>query len=261
MSEAKSPKVLEDFYPCPVCLGIPLSKIRFKNRDGNELILDSCKRCGGIWFDRNEVQTLRQMPAALLNEQITLRDSDYYMPCHQCHQLMPRNADKCSHCKHKNLLDCPVCQKTMKTREYADLKLDICKDCDGVWFDNIELAQIWNLQQPNLPGGKAKGLSEVFRNTADYRDHNPMDDLMTYWIALEVIEASPEIAWGMANAAGAIVEAGGSFLAHAPELLASAPELLGSAVEASGALIEGLAEASGSIFEMIADIIAGIFDG
>lgn len=263
MSESQVPKVLEDFYPCPVCLGIPLSKIRFKNKAGAELILDSCKRCGGIWFDRDEVQLLRQMPADLLNEHVTLQASDYMMLCHQCHQLMPRNADKCSHCNHKNSLDCPICHKTMKTREYAGLKLDVCQDCDGVWFDNIELAQIWNLQRPALPGGQARGLGEVFRDTADYRYHHaydPMDSLVNTWIALEVIEASAEISWGIAQAAGPIAEATGSFIANSPEFLASAPELLGGAVEASGALLEGLAETSGSVFEMIASIIGGIFD-
>lgn len=263
MNDAHVPKVLEDFYPCPVCLGIPLSKIRFQNQTGTELILDACQRCGGIWFDRNEVQLLRQMPAALLIEQVPLRDSEYMMPCHQCHQLMARNADKCGHCKHKNLLDCPICHKVMKHRIFAGLKLDFCADCEGVWFDNSELAQIWNLQGSDLPGAKHRGLMDSLIHPGSDRHpraYDPMDNLVNTWIALEVIEAGADISWGIAQAAGPLAEATGSFLANLPDLLSSAPELLGGAVEVSGALMEGLAETGGSIFEMIADIIGSLFD-
>ena len=44
---------LEARYPCPVCLGVAMTKTPI-GRDG-ALVLDHCARCGGVWFDAGEL--------------------------------------------------------------------------------------------------------------------------------------------------------------------------------------------------------------
>lgn len=256
------PKVLENFYPCPVCVGIPLQKLRFQKRDGTTLILDHCQRCQGMWFDHREVNLLREMPPYLLAEKVAFKADVFVMPCHRCHQLMSRDAKACGHCKHPNTLDCPVCQKPMKSKNYAGLTLDVCHQCQGVWFDSHELAQLWQINHRDLPGapmGTGPGfLSSDLRGRS--RRFDPMDDVLDLWIALEVLEATPEIAMGMAEMAGGLAEASSGFLSELPEVISSAPEILGAAAEASTSAIESLLELGGSIFEVIADILGGLSD-
>lgn len=255
------PQVIENFYPCPVCVGIPLQKLRFQRRDGTTLVLDHCQRCQGIWFDHREVHLLRQMPPQLLAEKVQFKSEAFMMPCHQCHQLMSRDAKACTSCKHSNILDCPVCQKPMKNKTYAGLKLDICRQCQGVWFDAHELDQLWQVHSKDLPGapmGTARTTSPW--GNSGYGKFDPLDNVMDLWITLEVLEAAPEIAMGMAEMAGGMAEVTSGFISDLPEIAASAPELLGSAAELSTSAIEGLAELGGSIFEIIADVISGLFD-
>ena len=258
-----APKVLENFYPCPVCVGIPLEKLRFQKRDGTLLVLDHCKRCQGMWFDYREVNMLRQMPPQLLADKVAFKNEAFMMPCHQCHQLMSREEKACPHCKHRNILDCPVCEKPMKVKPYAGLKLDLCRQCQGVWWDSHELAQLWHIHQKQLPGvpmGSAGSGGSIWGPSVHHGGMDPLDDVMNMWIALEVIEAAPEIAMGMADLAGGMAEATSGFIGDLPDLVASTPELLGSAAELSTSAIEGLAEAGGSIFDVIADVISSLFD-
>lgn len=258
---SEPPKVLENFYPCPVCVGVPLQKLRFQKRDGTLLILDHCQRCQGMWFDHREVNLLRQMPPQLFTEQVQLKDEVFMMPCHRCHQLTSRDLKACMHCKHPNTLDCPVCQKTMQIKNYAGFKLDLCRQCHGVWFDSHELAQLWQVNHRKLPGAPM-GARDSFEGASlgGPPAFDPLNNMLDMWIALEVLEATPEIAMGIAHGAGALAEVSTGFISDFPELLASSPELLGSAAEMGTSAIEGLAEIGGSIFELIAEVLGGIFD-
>ena len=39
-------------------------------------------------------------------------------------------------------LNCPKCDGKLVETDYANIKVDICNSCTGVWFDAGELAQI-----------------------------------------------------------------------------------------------------------------------
>lgn len=256
---------LENYLRCPVCLGLPLVKLRFKLRSRESraghgaseqtLVLDYCKRCGGMWFDQGEVQQLQALDPKLLQKQIVLRPQDYFMPCHRCHKPMPRNQERCQHCHWENILDCPRCSKPMQVRDYQGLKLDLCQDCKGVWFDNIELAQLWNLSlqggvQPGEggPDGEQHGFSDILLGSADFILQDP-------FLTMEVIEAAPWMVEGLIEGAEALPELAGSLFEGAAHL----PEVAGSIFEGAGDLAGGLAEASGSIFEFIADLLGDLF--
>ena len=101
---------------CPVCLGIPLDKLNFPSHWFNselstkeDLILDYCQRCGGMWFDYGEVEALRQLHVNTLTTKIQLQETAFHMNCHKCHVLMSRNQPYCTSCRWENRLECPVC--------------------------------------------------------------------------------------------------------------------------------------------------------
>ncbi|MGV3524915.1 MAG: zf-TFIIB domain-containing protein [Candidatus Sericytochromatia bacterium] len=225
----------EGRYPCPVCLGLPMEKIRFARP---VLELDGCSRCGGIWFDAGEVQKLAQINPQLALKQINLAPKSYVMQCHQCSQPMDRNAAHCPHCRWHNQLDCPICQQPMSVKTVDGLKLDYCKPCKGVWFDNIELSTIWNRRLMNL--------------SQDYRSgRRGRDDAADLF--LDVLIFAPDVAYYGGYAVA-------DTLIHAPELAAGAVEAVAHAPELAGNLIEGMAGLAGGIFEAIGEIIGGIFD-
>ena len=39
-------------------------------------------------------------------------------------------------------LQCPKCDGTLHETDYENVKIDICNECGGVWFDAGELAQV-----------------------------------------------------------------------------------------------------------------------
>ena len=222
--------------PCPTCLGVMMEKLK-PVRD-RELVLDYCRRCGGVWFDAGEVHALREAQPKGLGSSVELRETAFRMPCHSCHAPMDRNAVACPACGWKNRLDCPTCQKPLERIERDGLTLDACRPCRGVWFDNHELAQIWNLEmRRNVPTVRQSDGSMVVAN------HFLLDAFL--WAPdLVFLSAS-----GVAHGAGAV---GGA----AADITAGG---LSGVAETAGGVVEGAGEAAGSVFETIAEIIAGLF--
>lgn len=223
---------LEVRYPCPVCLGATLEKARL-SRGGGELVLDACPRCGGIWFELGEVQRLRAHPPAQLWTRIQRRTEMHRSPCHGCHVIMDRNAATCPACGSPNEVDCPSCHRPLRAETHEGLRLDVCRQCKGVWFDHVELASIWTLglaarpRTPVLPG------SVTAAEVGGY-------------VLLDALTYSPELVFFGARAAGMAVQGGAQFLASAPE--------------AAGALAEGAGDAAAGVFEAVLEIIGGIFN-
>ncbi|MFQ6035421.1 MAG: zf-TFIIB domain-containing protein [Sedimentisphaerales bacterium] len=54
-------------------------------------------------------------------------------------------------------MDCPVCKNAMITLELADVEIDYCSECGGIWLDAGELELL--LGQPE----KAKDLLDSFK--------------------------------------------------------------------------------------------------
>ncbi len=222
----------EPHYECPVCLGIKLKKLQLKS----DLLLDYCGQCGGMWFDYEEVHALRDCRPKMLWQRVTALDQPHLMKCHSCQASMDANATHCPVCRWKNEIDCPVCDK--KLTHYEDLKLDVCKSCKGVWFDNADLTRIWNGQ---LDRHAKRELARHQRSSSAASDGVPL--------FLDVLCTDPYGAYVVADLA---VEAGGAAVHVAAEAASNAPEL-------AGAVIEGGADLAGSTFEAIAEIVGGIF--
>lgn len=61
-------------------------------------------------------------------------------------------------------MDCPVCKNAMITLELAEVEIDYCTDCGGIWLDAGELEILLG------NSGQAKVLLDSFKIDADCRE-------------------------------------------------------------------------------------------
>jgi Zn-finger nucleic acid-binding protein len=224
---------IEPRYPCPVCLGVSLEKARVGPR--GELVLDTCRRCGGIWFELGEVQRLKRHQPSALWDRVRERREPFTMQCHSCHALMDRNAASCPTCDWSNAIDCPHCQRAMEPQVHEGLRLDVCRHCKGVWFDRVELAAIWNLALGEA--GRMRGPGTNLSRSSSAEDGAV--------VLVHALAYTPEIVLYGAHAAGYAISA-------SAQALSSAPEVVTGLVGAAG-------DAAGGVFEAILEIIDGLF--
>lgn len=227
---------VETRYPCPVCLGVMMEKIRLPasraaaqrgTSAATDLVLDHCRRCGGVWFDAGEVQRLRRIDSTELWRRIVQRDAVPAMQCHTCRAFFSRSDDRCPACGWNVRLACPVCERTLRIEQQDGLRLDFCAQDRGVWFDHDELTGIWKL-----------AAAAVVRRRTSPSIEGPGDVVL-----LDVLLHDPFLMYYGANAAGSAVDA----------LAAS------GSVEAVGQVASAAGEVASSLFETIAEIIAGLF--
>lgn len=234
---------------CPACLGVALRKVSVA--PGVEI--DHCARCGGTWILRPQAERLRAVPAAALRATLTRADDAGFL-CHACHAPMERNAARCDACRWDNALECPDCGKAMRREIERDVTVDVCRGCRGVWLDHHELASLWAAAAAGAVAVSAGAGQKIVGAGADAGAF--LLDALWYAPNLTINAVA-----GTVQAAGAGIEmaahaagAGLEAVSHAPSLLSAAPEMAVGAVEAAG-------EAAGSVFGLIAEIIAGIFEG
>ncbi|MDH7599155.1 MAG: zf-TFIIB domain-containing protein [Sedimentisphaerales bacterium] len=104
---------------CPVCRD-PMVTLELAGVE-----IDHCLGCGGIWFDRGELEALMASPDE--TEQLIW-------------SLRPVDAGR------EGYRRCPLCDRRME-KVALDLGqtrvvLDRCRDGDGLWFDKGELVQV-----------------------------------------------------------------------------------------------------------------------
>ena len=218
----------ETRWPCPVCVGVKMEKTSLGGERGEglgPLTLDHCARCGGMWFELGEVQRLRSERPESLWAKIPARDERHRAQCHTCRALVDRDAPDCATCGAKTRLYCPCCDTKMLQFRQADLTLDVCKLCQGVWFDHHELEAIWEMERDRLVargrGGRVARTTEVGSE-----------------VLLETLFWAPDLVFVGARVAGHTV--------------AAAAEVAPTALGAVG-------DAAAGVFDGVLEIVAGIF--
>lgn len=105
---------------CPVCKQSAMVTLEL-----DEVEIDYCTQCDGIWLDKGELELLLGEPQKakdLLNS----------------FQADAGNAEK--------VLKCPICYKNMQKiivgNTKSKLLIDKCRKGDGLWFDKGELHNI-----------------------------------------------------------------------------------------------------------------------
>ncbi len=227
---------LEARLACPVCLGVQMGKVAL-HRDGQQLVLDHCGRCGGVWFEKGEAQQLTKHSPDELWKHIPPRASAPRPPCHGCHTPLDRDAAACAVCGKNNELACPLCETRMDRRTHGNLVLDVCAPCRGVWFDHAELKSVWSLavsdtvaKQPGRGAHAAAMAGDVLLESL-------------FWAPGLVLHAGSAAAQGAGQVIGSL---GHVSAAGAAETAMGAMEVVGDAAE--------------GVFTMIMDVIASIFD-
>lgn len=111
--------------------------------------IDHCTFCGGIWLDEGELELL--MDGAAHRDRLL----SSFAPATSCRE-MPRS--------------CPRCRKKMQKVNAglsAEVLIDTCRRGHGIWFDHGELQQVMQLGGMD-PDNKVAGLlNEMFKHRSD----------------------------------------------------------------------------------------------
>lgn len=98
---------------CPSCKSVMVTL------ELNDVEIDHCFRCGGIWLDAGELESL-------------LHNHD-------------KSIELIKSIETKSRMKCPICGRKMDKvlwKEGTAISLDKCCYNDGIWFDNGELMMI-----------------------------------------------------------------------------------------------------------------------
>ncbi len=89
--------------------------------------IDSCEKCGGFWFDNDELRKVKDIKISDAN----WFDIDLW-----------EDESKFSSVVSEKM--CPKCEKALYGIKYnnSDIEIDICKNCKGIWLDSGEFRKI-----------------------------------------------------------------------------------------------------------------------
>jgi Zn-finger nucleic acid-binding protein len=198
---------------------------------GGALVLDHCRRCGGVWFDGGELVRLRARPAGELWKRVTTAPVSSRVSCHSCYTPMHRNMDECPTCGWRNRIDCPACDVTMEREvRRAGLVADSCGGCGGVWLDHAELAMVWSA-----------AFAVVLPALAEQRTSSG--------------------GWGLdvaVEGAGDLIGGGAELLEHSAS---ASVEVMGALPELALGAAEVAAHVAGLVFRVVLEILCGLLDG
>jgi Zn-finger nucleic acid-binding protein len=110
---------------CPVC-NSDMIVVEY-----NQIELDYCTSCHGVWFDSEELE--------LLLKSFNLESSELLL-----HNLL-QSPEAESTEKKRN---CPLCKQKMKKTtigEGHEILIDVCSYEDGLWFDGGEVTHLLKL--------------------------------------------------------------------------------------------------------------------
>ncbi|MGC8735002.1 MAG: zf-TFIIB domain-containing protein [bacterium] len=127
---------------CPRCLANS-KEVELQNAVLENIELDVCNSCGGIWFDKQELAS-----AVSLDKQTV--DNFYNKLSNLKSTNSESNNEGNSVEKTLNkdvILKCPKCNIEMSKYRYmytSNIYIDSCDKCEGIWLDNKELLNIIN---------------------------------------------------------------------------------------------------------------------
>ncbi len=101
---------------CPVC------NIQLDEKQLESEIVDICSSCGGIFFDKGELESIVHLVEIF--QQIKLSEPEI---------------DTVSQKEYDREFLCPECGVIMEKRDYSGIYIDFCRTCEGIWLDNEEI--------------------------------------------------------------------------------------------------------------------------
>ncbi|MFC1745161.1 zf-TFIIB domain-containing protein [Candidatus Riflebacteria bacterium] len=116
----------ETKFTCPRCSVNKLLEMQFIPED--PLLIDCCPDCKGIWLDGGELYSIDKISRRQDLKKINLLKVLYTL---KTKVKKPRKY-RCPNCKTNNMY-------TFETSEAV--KIELCQDCKGIWFDAGEAAR------------------------------------------------------------------------------------------------------------------------
>jgi hypothetical protein len=108
---------------CPVCDDVEMFVLEFE-----QVEVDYCPKCGGVWLDSGELALIGRKAGALHADLLAALEKEKGEPAE------PGAARRC-----------PVCRKrllTVQTGAAQPIVIDRCPGGDGLWFDRGELPAV-----------------------------------------------------------------------------------------------------------------------
>jgi len=113
----------------------------------NEVEIDNCSSCGGIWLDHGELQLLLE----------TSSQKDRLLSSLELDRQTKEKARRCPICSKK--MDKVLCGPDQ------DIRIDRCRDNDGIWVDRGELQQMIQISNLNEESKVLGLLKDMFGRT------------------------------------------------------------------------------------------------
>lgn len=106
----------------------PHDHIELKEKKYRGVTIFECEKCHGKWFAQDDLSLAKDATDE------GLRWLDFELFAEKSGKFKSGN----------NSLPCPVCQKPMQSKEYAESKvvIDVCPEGHGVWLGNKEFQKI-----------------------------------------------------------------------------------------------------------------------
>ena len=132
---------------CPVC------KNTMVVLELEQIEIDYCASCGGIWLDAGELELLletKEERARLLN--LLIEDNSVKEKSYRC----------------------PICSKKMEkvfVGEERKILIDKCKRNHGLWLDKGELEEVIQLGSQNRDGKIINLLKQMFESKISFKNN------------------------------------------------------------------------------------------
>jgi Zn-finger nucleic acid-binding protein len=113
---------------CPKCRKATLAEMQVGDV---RTVVDQCRSCGGIWFDRKELEAIMDLAS---------RDLTIPATAEETRRTCPRDFEK------------------LVTFRYpqTEVMVDMCRRCDGLWLDGGELTEIRKIRSQLDEHGELK---------------------------------------------------------------------------------------------------------
>jgi Zn-finger nucleic acid-binding protein len=224
--------------------------------------IEICQSCRGIWFDKEEIDhayKAPQLPPLFLSERRGLRDP---IVCIKCRELNTRSIRKCHKCGAALEFRCPYCKYPLEEVRVGDVIADRCNQCRGVWLDGGELVVLFNFYK------RSKSINKRDSYTQPTIVPDTLDTLeFLFWtthfsdtggILIDAAARAPEVIGGFikhagdipelaghvfngtANMAEHVVDVSGELLSGAANVASNIPEVAASAAEVCSGFLETL---------------------
>ncbi len=153
---------------CPEC-GTKTEQVKTSSHYGVPIVIDQCRECGGIWFDKSELYRTKMGAAQKLKKLANIE-----------------KLKKCTSSSNKKL-KCPRDGSEMQTYKdqypFPGIEVETCPECNGFWFNCSEFVQYQDKRVEKRKQDKQAQLEIKNRKEAEEKYSRAMINLLKLYEA------------------------------------------------------------------------------